>query len=232
MMGKVSHSKRARINTSNFARMPAATISRLSIYSRCLDQLENSGIDTISSHDLADRTGINPAQMRKDLSYFGQFGKRGVGYKTSELKKNILKILGLDHEWKVAIVGAGNLGSALSAHRGFQEHSFIISAVFDSDKAKAGKFRGGVQVSSMEEIKEIVAQQGIEIAIIAVPAEAAQLVANQLVAAGLKAILNFAPASLTVPDDVKLRNVDLSIEIENLSYFLAHKNQDDKNEDG
>ena len=95
--------------------MPAATVSRLSIYSRCLTQLENGGIDTISSHELADKTGINPAQMRKDLSYFGQFGKRGVGYKTSELKTNILKILGLDHEWRVAIVGAGNLGSALSA---------------------------------------------------------------------------------------------------------------------
>lgn len=223
MMRKVSHSRREGIGTLKPIRMPAATISRLSIYSRCLAQLESSGIDTISSHELADRTGINPAQMRKDLSYFGQFGRRGVGYKTSELNKNILKILGLDHEWKVAIVGAGNLGSALSAYRGFKEHRFIISAVFDSDKSKAGRYCGNVRVSSMDEIKEVVAREGIEIAIVAVPAEAAQWVASQLVVAGLKAILNFAPATLIVPENVKLRNVDLSIELENLSYFLTNK---------
>jgi redox-sensing transcriptional repressor len=170
--------------------------------------------------------------MRKDLSYFGQFGKRGVGYKTSELNKNILKILGLDHEWNVAIVGAGNLGSALSAYRGLKEHRFIVSAVFDSDKSKAGRYCGTVRVSSMDEVKDVVAREGIEIAIIAVPAEAAQWVANQLVAAGLKAILNFAPATLVVPEDVKLRNVDLSIELENLSYFLTTKDQEAALENG
>ena len=226
MMGKESHSRRGKTKGLKHTKMPEVAISRLSIYSRCLAQIESCRIETISSQELAERAGINPAQMRKDLSYFGQFGRRGVGYETPGLKKKLMKILGLDREWRVAIVGAGNLGSALSAYRVFKEHRFIVSAVFDNDRAKRGNYCGGVRVSGMEEIKDKVFRLGIEIAIIAVPAESAQWVASQLIAAGLKAILNFAPTTLTVPDDVKLRNVDLSVELENLSYFLAINDQD------
>jgi redox-sensing transcriptional repressor len=197
------------------------TIRRLSVYTRCLLQLEEDGVKTISSQELAERFNLNSAQVRKDLAYFGEFGVRGIGYYVSGLKAELQKILGLDREWAVALVGFGNLGSALFNYRGFSRQGFRIAAVFDDDPAKAEGTVRGVPVFPSAALGREVKARGIQIAIVAVPAEAAQAVTDQLVAAGIRAVLNFAPARLKVPRDVRLTQVDLSIELETLSFYLA-----------
>ncbi len=197
------------------------TIRRLSVYTRCLLQLEEDGVKTISSQDLAERFNLNSAQVRKDLAYFGEFGVRGIGYYVSGLKAELQKILGLDREWAVALVGFGNLGSALFHYRGFSRQGFRIVAIFDDDATKANRDADGVPVFASADLPREVKARGIQIAIVAVPAEAAQIVTDQLVAAGIKSVLNFAPARLKVPRDVRLKNVDLSIELETLSFYLA-----------
>jgi redox-sensing transcriptional repressor len=202
-------------------KIPEMTIRRLSVYTRCLLQLEEDGIKTISSQDLAERFNLNSAQVRKDLAYFGEFGVRGIGYYVSGLKAELQRILGLDREWPVALVGLGNLGSALFHYKGFSRQGFRVAVVFDDDPAKIGREIDGVPIVATRDIPREVAARAIQIAILAVPAEAAQTVTDQLVAAGIKAVLNFAPARLRVPRDARLKNVDLSIELETLSFYLA-----------
>ena len=202
-------------------KIPEMTIRRLSVYTRCLQQLEEDGVKTVSSQELAERFSLNSAQVRKDLAYFGEFGVRGIGYYVVGLKAELQKILGLDREWSVALVGFGNLGSALLHYKGFARQGFRIAAIFDDDPAKVGREVGGVRVLSSGELGHEVKARGIQIAIVAVPPEAAQAVTDQLVEAGIKAILNFAPSRLRAPRDARLKHVDLSIELETLSFYLA-----------
>ena len=208
-------------SSSRLPRIPEMTVRRLSVYSRCFAQLEEDGVKTISSQELATRFHLNSAQVRKDLAYFGEFGIRGIGYDTAHLRVQIQRILGLDREWRVALVGFGNLGSALFNYRGFARQGFRIAAIVDDDPTKAGRTVEGLQILALAELPRVVRAQGIQIGVMAVPAEAAQPVADRLVAAGVRAILNFAPVRLKVPRDVRLQNVDLSIELENLSFHLA-----------
>jgi redox-sensing transcriptional repressor len=206
---------------SRLPRIPEMTVRRLSVYSRCLAQLEEDGVKTISSQELAARFHLNSAQVRKDLAYFGEFGIRGIGYDTSTLRLEIQRILGLDREWRVVLVGFGNLGSALFHYRGFARQGFRVAAIIDDDPAKVGRSVSGLSIQPLAELPRAVRAQSIQIGVVAVPAEGAQGVADRLVAAGVRAILNFAPARVKVPRDVRLQNVDLSIELENLSFHLA-----------
>ena len=203
-------------------RIAEAAVARLCSYNRALDELDREGAEIISSDELGERTGYNAAQIRKDLSCFGEFGKVGRGYYVKELKEAISQILGIDRMWNVALVGAGNLGSALLAYPGFRERGFKIVAVFDNDLRKIGKKWEDVTLQDISEMSEKIKEQDIQIGIIAVPAEAAQQVADMLVFSGIRAILNFAPARIVVPEGVELRTAELSSELECLSYFLTN----------
>jgi redox-sensing transcriptional repressor len=203
------------------AKIPEKTVTRLSIYLRCLEELEADGIASVSSKRLAERFGLNSAQVRKDLAYFGQFGVRGLGYNVLELKHNLERILGLKQDWEVTLVGAGHLGSALLAYRGFGARGFRISAVFDTDPAKVGQTIGDVAVVDLSKLVAAVRRRRIKIAIIAVPAAAAQSVADLLVEAGVTAILNFAPTQVSAPPSVKVQHVDLSVLLKTLSYHTV-----------
>ncbi|MGB2631241.1 MAG: redox-sensing transcriptional repressor Rex [Candidatus Omnitrophota bacterium] len=204
-------------------KIPEGTISRLFIYLRELAELVKLNIRTISSAELGDRTNLSDAQVRKDLGYFGQFGVSGSGYDTKELKQALEKILGKDKTWNVAVVGAGHLGSALISYSGFKKHGLEIVAAFDESEKKIGKELGGIIIQPLSDLQETVAKKNISIGIIAVPSDKAQEVANELVNSGIECLLNFAPVSLNVPDNVKVKDVDLSRELETLSYFLAEK---------
>jgi len=199
-------------------KIPEKTVTRLSIYLRCLEELEADGIGSVSSKQLAERFRLNSAQVRKDLAYFGQFGVRGLGYYIAELKHNLERILGLKQDWEVALVGAGNLGSALIAYKGFQARGFRISLAFDTDPAKMGQHIDGVQVMDAARIVPTLRKKKVKIVMLAVPAMVAQSVADQLLEAGVTAILNFAPVQLSVPEGVKVQNVDLSVLLKTLSY--------------
>ncbi len=199
------------------------TTNRLSIYLRCLNELAADGVKTISSQAMADQFNLNSAQIRKDLAYFGEFGVRGVGYYVEELSQHLRKILGLTERRRVAIVGLGNLGTALANYQGFNLDNFEIAALFDDDPAKiGGKTRAGLKVQSAENIGEVIRNECIEIVIIAVPASAAERVLEQVTEAGVRAVLNFAPIYLNPKPGVKVKNVDLTISLESLSYFLAN----------
>jgi redox-sensing transcriptional repressor len=201
------------------------TTNRISVYLRCLNTLENAGVRTISSQALAEQFHLNAAQIRKDLAYFGEFGVRGVGYYVRDLKRHLRQILGLDRKLRVGIMGAGNLGLALADYPGFKLEGFEIAALFDSQREKVGlQSRGGVPIHDIHDLKKIARRDGIRIAVIAVPALAAQQVLNLVVAAGIKAVLNFSPGTMQVPDDVKLKSVDLTVSLESLSFFLAQGN--------
>jgi redox-sensing transcriptional repressor len=198
------------------------TTNRLSIYLRCLTELETAGTETISSQDLAERFKLNAAQIRKDLACFGEFGVRGVGYYVKDLRRDLRHILGLDRRLRVAIMGAGNLGLALADYHGFRKEGFEIVALFDTQHTKVGHLsRAGVAIHDIRQLKRVVRQERVSIAVIAVPAAAAQPVVDLVVAAGIKAILNFSPGALQVPRDVKLKSVDLTVSLESLSFFLA-----------
>jgi redox-sensing transcriptional repressor len=199
------------------------TTNRLSVYLRCLNLLAGAGVKSVSSRALADQFNLNSAQIRKDLAQFGEFGRRGVGYSVAELREHLTKILGLDRTRRVGIVGAGNLGAALANYRGFGESNFRIVAVFDNDRGKIGRRLGQsrLEVSDVRRLARTVREERIDVAIIAVPARAAQRVLNQLTSAGVKAVLNFAPVRLRARLGVKVKNVDLTISLESLSYFLA-----------
>jgi redox-sensing transcriptional repressor len=198
------------------------TTNRLSIYLRCLTELEGAGVETVSSQGLAEQFHLNAAQIRKDLAYFGEFGVRGVGYYVKDLRQHLRQILGLDQRLRVAIMGAGNLGLALADYPGFRQEGFEIVALFDVLNEKVGHLsKGGVAIHDIRQLKRIVRQEHISIAVVAVPASAAQYVVNLVVGAGVKAVLNFSPGTLTVPPDVKLKSVDLTVSLESLSFFLA-----------
>jgi redox-sensing transcriptional repressor len=199
------------------------TTNRLSVYLRCLNLLAAAGIKTISSQALADQFNLNSAQIRKDLAYFGEFGVRGVGYLVEDLRAHITKILGLDNAHRVGIIGAGNLGTALANYNGFTNSNFTVVALFDNDREKIGKQvgRANVMVHDVKRMTRVVKDEEIDVAVIAVPARIAQRVLNQVMAAGIKAVLNFAPARLHARLGVKVKTVDLTIALESLSYFLA-----------
>ena len=204
------------------------TTNRLSVYLRCLNALDAAGVRTISSKALAEQFHLNAAQIRKDLAYFGEFGIRGVGYYVKELKRNLRQILGLDRRVRVAIMGAGNLGLALADYPGFRVEGFEIAALFDTERAKIGRrSRTGVRINSIEDLRTVVRRDKIGIAVIAVPAESAQPVVDAVVDAGIKAILNFSPGTLTVPPEVKLKSVDLTVSLESLSFYLAQGDMDE-----
>lgn len=210
------------------------TTNRLSIYLRCLNQLAAEGIKTVSSEGLAARFHLNSAQIRKDLAYFGEFGVRGVGYYVDDLRTTLTKILGLDREHRVGIVGAGRLGTALADYYGFKRSNFNVVALFDTDEKKIGQRIGnaGVLIYDFDNFAEIVEQEKIDVIVIAVPAEFAQEVYDEIVKSGVKAVLNFAPASLQAKQNIKVKTVDLTISLESLSYFLAQPNNENSNNAG
>jgi redox-sensing transcriptional repressor len=198
------------------------TTNRLSVYLRCLNTLDAAGVRTVSSRALAEQFHLNAAQIRKDLAYFGEFGVRGVGYYIRELRRHLRQILGIDKAVRVAIMGAGNLGLALADYPGFRDEGFEIAALFDTMRDKVGRSsRSGVAIYDVRELRAVTRREHITIAVIAVPAEAAQAVVDAVVAAGIKAVLNFSPGALQVPPDVKLKSVDLTVSLESLSFFLA-----------
>lgn len=200
------------------------TAGRLSVYLRCLNTLDAAGVKTISSKALAEQFQLNAAQIRKDLAYFGEFGVRGVGYYVKELRRHLRAILGLDRTVRVAIIGAGNLGLALADYPGFRQEGFAIAALFDTERDKIGRrSKAGVRIFSSVEFRKVVRREGIDIVVVAVPAESAQSVVNTAVQAGIRAILNFSPGALKVPKDVKLKHVDLTVSLESLSFFLARE---------
>ena len=204
-------------------RIPEATVMRLSIYSRYLNQLRDEGVETISSGEIAKGVGVGSAQVRKDLAYFGEFGTRGVGYKVEELFGHLMKILGLDQNWKVIIIGAGKLGSALALYQGFKERGFAVCAILDSNLNRIGQELADVKIEPLELMQQRIEENNIKLGIVTVPAQSAQDVTDKLIAAGVKAILNFSPRVLRVPSDIILRNVDLSVNMEVLSFNLALK---------
>ncbi len=203
-------------------RIPEATVNRLSTYARILDQAKDGGTELIASADLARQCGFKPAQIRKDLAYFGEFGVRGQGYYVKELRYTLKKILGVTQTWKVVLVGAGNLGSALLAYKGFLAHGFEIDAVVDKFPEKIPAHRtGSLPVRPMSALHQIVQEKGIKIGIVAVPSASAQNVGTSLVNAGITGILNFAPTQIQTPRHVKVKNVDLGSELEHLSFYLS-----------
>jgi redox-sensing transcriptional repressor len=198
------------------------TTNRLSVYLRCLNMLEEEHVRTISSQALADRFGLNAAQIRKDLANFGEFGVRGVGYYVRELRRHLREILGVNRRVCVAIVGAGNLGMALADYPGFRVEGFAIAGLFDDNRDKIGRrSKAGVPIYDIRQFRRFARREQIRIAVIAVPAAAAQAVLDTVVAAGIKAVLNFSPGTLRAPRNVKLKSVDLTVSLESLSYFLA-----------
>ena len=216
-------------NKQSLDQISELTTNRLSGSLRCLNVLDAAGVRTISSQALAEQFHLNAAQIRKDLAYFGEFGVRGVGYYVRDLRRHLRQILGLDRKLRVAIMGAGNLGLALADYPGFRQEGFEIAALFDNLSEKVGQqSRGGVPIHDIEDLEKISRRDGIRIAVIAVPAPAAQNVLNLVVASGIKAILNFSPGTLEVPPEVKLKSVDLTVSLESLSFFLAQGETDDE----
>ena len=204
-------------------KIPPMTVRRLSTYYRILRALEAQGdTEPLSSERMSHLTGFTAAQVRRDLAYFGSFGKPGVGYDIAGLQQSLRSILGIDRRWPIALIGVGNLGTALLSYRGFVTQGFHIVAAFDSDATKHGRRFGNIVVRPMEELPRAVREQHVSMAIVAVPAAEAQRVVDEAVAAGIKGILNFAPVMLHVPRAVHLQSVDLSIEIEYLSYLLTN----------
>ena len=201
------------------AEIPRKAVYRLSVYLRCLQRLKANDIRTVSSEALAKAARVKSTQLRKDLTYFGQFGTRGLGYDVEQLSKMISDLLGTTSLQPVILIGVGNLGSALLLYRGFEQEGFEIVGAFDADTSRK-RDKTNVPIFSMDRIEEIIRKHNVRMAMITVPAAAAQEVANRLVDAGISGILNFAPIVLHVPDDVMVNNVNLAIELENLSYFI------------
>ena len=204
-------------------RISESTIRRLSLYLRVLLVLETEGADTVSSKELAHRAKRTPAQVRQDLALFGSFGTRGLGYPVRDLRAQITAILGIDRAWNVALFGVGNIGSALVSYKEFSRLGFQIVKLFDNDQRKIGSNHKGIVISDVRNMEQEMKEAGIEMVIIAVPATVAQYIVDDLVAIGIKAILNFAPINLKVPDDVYLRNENMSMELEYLSFAMVNK---------
>ncbi len=198
--------------------IPNPAVRRLSLYLRQLEAFKRKDRRTISSKQLGESLGLTDAQVRKDLAYFGQFGHPGIGYRVEDLIGQVRKILGTDKTWNVLLIGAGNLGRALMTYKGFDAKGFRLAAVFDADSGKVGKKMAQFTVQPLAELADTIAKQSIRLAILAVPADAAQPVADQLIAAGIRGIMNFAPTSLTVPPNIALNAVDLAVQLEQLSF--------------
>lgn len=203
------------------ASIPDIVISRLPVYLRALERLAQDGHEVTSSHELGKHLGISSAQIRKDLSHFGGFGKQGTGYKIKFLTEQLRQVLKVEQEWEIALVGAGDLGSAVARYKGFAYRGFRISYIFDAAPDKVGKHIGSYDVYPMERMQEIIRQKRIKLAMIAVPAESAQRVADLLIEAGVRAILNYAPINLNVPDDVHVQYIDPVIHLQRMTYYLS-----------
>lgn len=206
-------------------RIAESTVRRLSLYLSFLEEIEARGVATTSSDDLAHLGGTTSAQVRKDLSFFGSFGKRGLGYSVPELSSRLRKILGLGRQWRVCIVGAGKIGAALARYAGFTERGFTVSGVYDNDPAKIGIRWGSLIVSDESHLERDVAANNYQIAVLAVPADAAQKLADRVVRAGIKGILNFAPVHLNVPPNVALRGVNMAMELEALTFAITNNGE-------
>jgi redox-sensing transcriptional repressor len=204
-------------------RIAESTVRRLSLYLRFLEDFEARGLATISSDELAGRGGTTSAQVRKDLSFFGSFGKRGLGYSVPELAARLRQILGLGREWRVAIVGAGKIGSALAQYQGFRQRGFRITAVYDSDPAKIGRKLDAFVIRDVASLEADNRREPVDIAVVTVPAGVAHSVVDRIVDAGIRAIMNFAPVQLQVPDSVALKNVNMAMELEGLSFALVNR---------
>lgn len=204
-------------------RIPEATVARLPVYLQVLLEQSDDGVDNVSSEGLAELAGVNAAKVRKDLSYLGSYGTRGVGYEVDYLIFQIRRELGLDHDWPVVVVGAGNLGQALAGYGGFDGRGFPVAGMVDIDPAKVGKKVAGTTVRPLDELADVVSEHGIAIGVIATPAGAAQDAADRLIAAGVTSILNFAPIVLSVPSTITVRRVDLAVELQILSYHEQRK---------
>ena len=208
-------------------RIPEATVARLPVYLRSLAELLDDKIVTVSSEQLAEMAGVNAAKVRKDLSYLGSYGTRGVGYEVEYLSFQMSRELGLTRDWPVFIVGAGNLGQALANYGGFTDRGFPVAALFDADRSKVGQVFHGVPVHHLDDLPRLSKELGAAIGIIATPAFAAQDVADQLTASGVRSILNFAPAVISVPEGTSLRKVDLALELQVLSFYQEHRDGED-----
>jgi redox-sensing transcriptional repressor len=204
-------------------RIADSTVRRLSIYLRFLEEFEERGSATVSSEELARRGGTTSAQVRKDLSFFGSFGKRGLGYSVPELLAALREILGLGREWRVIIIGAGKIGAALAQYRGFRQRGFQITAAYDTNPEKVGRPLEGVQVRDMSRLEADVAREHPDIAVLAIPSDNAQAVLDRVVKAGIKAVLNFAPVQLHAPADVTVKAVNMAMELEGLSFALTNR---------
>ena len=204
-------------------RIADSTVRRLSAYLRYLEEAEARAVPTISSADLAKRGGTTSAQVRKDLSVFGSFGKRGLGYSVPELARAIRDILGLGREWRVIIIGAGKIGAALAQYRGFQQRGFRVIAAYDTSPARQERGLDDVEVRDMAGIERDIARERPDIAVLAIPGENAQTVLDRLVRAGIKAVLNFAPVQLQAPADVTVKTVNMAMELEGLSFALTNR---------
>ncbi len=204
--------------------IPKTTINRLSLYLKCFIELSESKINFISSSELANFIGLNPAQVRKDLSYFGKFGRRGLGYNVEILRHKISEILGTQKLWKVAIIGIGNLGRALLTYAGFKDRGFKIVAGFDNAPDKIGWEIDGIKIYSIEELEKIIKKEKIELIILTTPKSAVQEIINRLKNINVKGILNFAGKYLLADEKLKIRNVDISLELEQLTFFISNRN--------
>jgi redox-sensing transcriptional repressor len=204
-------------------RIADSTVRRLSLYLRFLEEFEEAGLTTVSSDELAARGGTTSAQVRKDLSFFGSFGKRGLGYPVDELTQRMRSILGLERDWRIIIVGVGKIGAALAQYEGFQQRGFHVVGLYDSDPAKIGREIYGLTVRAIDDLAEDNRERPVDIAVLAVPADAAQRVLDQVVAAGVTGIMSFAPIQLHVPANVTLNAVNMAMELERLSFALSNR---------
>ena len=204
-------------------RIAESTVRRLSIYLRFLEEFEVRGLATVSSEELARRGGTTSAQVRKDLSFFGSFGKRGLGYSVPELASALRDILGLGREWRVVIIGAGKIGAALAQYRGFRQRGYHIVSVYDTNPDKVGRSLEGIEIRDMARFEADVVAERPEIAVIAIPGEGAQEVLDRIVRTGIKAVLNFAPVQLHAPADVTVKSVNMAMELEGLSFALTNR---------
>jgi redox-sensing transcriptional repressor len=214
--------KRSRRNMASNStnNIPDIVIGRLPVYLRALNRLAQEGRDITSSHELGQRLGISSAQIRKDLSHFGGFGKQGTGYQISYLQEKLRQVLKVNQEWEIALVGAGDLGSAIANYRGFGDRGFHIALVFDASPKRVGQKIGNFVVQSVDEMQDAIRTRGLKIAMIAVPAQYAQEVADRLIEAGIKGILNYAPINLNVPDDVQVQYIDPVIHLQRMTYYI------------
>ncbi len=223
--------KEPRVGLEGAKLAPKAVVGRVSLYLRQLEIFQGQGQATVSSNQLGEPLSIKNAQVRKDLAFFGQFGHPGIGYRIDELITTLRQILGIDHDWPIVLVGLGNLGRALLKYRGFRSRRFHIVAVFDNDPRKIGQSQQGLKVEPIDALRKTVAMHKITLGLLCVPADAAQWVADQMIASGITGILNFAPVPLTVPAGINVVPVDLSIQLENLAY-QAQSSQNLRSQNG